>query len=66
VDPYIAGKRAAENNTELFSWHWPWDDESILPIVTSNFDTTILSMVNAAIARLPDPSRQIRQLWGYL
>jgi len=66
VDPDIAGKRVGENNTQLFSWHWPGDDESILPIVTSIVDTTILSIVNAAIASLPDPSRKIRELWGYL
>jgi len=32
VDADIAGKRVGENNTQLFSWHWPGDDESILPI----------------------------------
>jgi len=66
VDPDIAGKRVGENNTQLFSWHWPGDDESKLPIVASIVDTTILSIVDAAIAGLPDPSRKIRQLWGYL
>ena len=66
VDPDIAGKRVGENNTQLFSWHWPGDDESILPIVTSIVDMTILSIVNAAIAGLPDPSRKIRELWGCL
>ena len=66
VDPDIAGKRVGENNTQLFSWHWPGDDESILPIVTSIVDMSILSIVNAAIAGLPDPSRKIRELWGCL
>jgi len=66
VDPDIAGKKVGENNTQLFSRHWPGDDESILLIVTSIVDTTILSIVNAAIAGLPDPSRKIRQLWGCL
>ena len=66
VDPDIAGKRVGDNNTQQFSWHWPGDDESILPIVTSIFDTTILSIVNAAIAGLPDPSRKMRELWGCL
>jgi hypothetical protein len=66
VDPDIAGKRVGENNTQLFSWHWPADVESILLIVTSIIDTTILSIVNAAIAGLPDPSRKIRELWGWL
>jgi hypothetical protein len=64
VDPDIAGKRVGENNTQLFSWHWPADDELILLIVTSIIDTTILSIVNAAIAGLPDPSRKIQELWG--
>jgi len=66
VDPDIAGKRVGENNTQLFSWHWPGDDESILPIVTSIVNTTILLIVNAAIAGLPEPSRKIRELWGCL
>jgi hypothetical protein len=48
-----------ETNTQLFSWYWPGDDESIFPIVTSIVDTTILSIVNAAISGLPDPSRKI-------
>jgi len=59
VDPDIAGKRVGENNTQLFSSHWLGDDESMLPIVTSIVDTTILSMVSAAIAGLPDPSWNI-------
>jgi len=59
VDPDIAGKRVGENNTQLFSWHWPADDEWILPIVTSIVDTTILSIMNAANAGLPDPIRKI-------
>jgi len=64
VDPNIAGKEVGENNTQLFSWHWPGDDESILPIVTSFVNPSILSMVNAAIAGLPDPSQKIREIWG--
>jgi len=66
VDPDIAGKRVGENNTQLFSWHWPGDDESILLIVTSIVDTTILSIVNGAIPGLPDPSRNIREFWACL
>jgi hypothetical protein len=66
VDPDIAGLRVGENNTQLLSWYWPGDNESILPIVTSVVDTTILSIVNAAITSLPDPSRKIRELWGCL
>ena len=41
VDPDIAGMRVGESNTQVFSWHWPGDDESILPIVTSIVDMTI-------------------------
>jgi len=55
-----------ENNTQLFSSHWPGDDESILPIVTLIIDTTILSIANAATAGLVDPSQKIRELWGCL
>jgi len=64
VDPDLAGKTVCENITQLFSWHWPGDDESILPIVTSIVDTTDLSIVNAVIASQPDCSLKIRQLWG--
>jgi hypothetical protein len=66
VDPDIAGKRVGENNTQLFSLHWRGDDESILPIVTSILDPTILSIMIAAITGLPDPSQKIRDLWGWL
>ena len=66
MDPDIAAKRVGENNTQLFSWHQLGDDESILPIVTSIVDMTILSIVNAAMAGLPDPSRKIQEVWGCL
>ena len=59
VDSDIAGKMVGEKHTQVFSWQWPGDDKSILPIVTSIVDTTILSILNAAIAGLPDPSRKI-------
>jgi len=62
VDPDIAGKRVGENNTQLFSRHWPGDDESIPRIVTSIVDTTILSIMNANIPGQPDPRRKIREL----
>jgi hypothetical protein len=58
VDPDIAGKKVGETNTQLSSWHWTADDESILLIVTSIVDTTILSIVNAVIAGLPEPSKK--------
>jgi hypothetical protein len=66
VDPDIAGKRVGENNTQLFSWHWPGDYESMLLIVTSMVNMTIFSVVNAAMASLSDPGRKFRQLWGCL
>ena len=66
VDRDIGGKRLGENNTQLFSWHWPGDDELILPIITSIIATTILSIVNTAIAGLPVPSWKIRELCGCL
>jgi len=59
VDPDITGKRVGEDDTQLFSWPWPRDEESILPIHTSILDQTIWAIVNAAIAGLPDPSRKI-------
>jgi len=64
VDPDIAGMRLGEFDTQLFSWDWHGDDESILAIVTSMVDMTILPIVNAAIASLWDPSPKIRALWG--
>ena len=64
VDPDIAGKRVGENHTQLFSWHWPGDDESLLPVVTSSVDTTIITIVNAAIAGLADPSRKKSRALG--
>jgi hypothetical protein len=66
VDPDIAGKRVGKINSQQFSWHWPGDDELILPIVTSIINMTILSIVNTAIANLPDTSWKIRQLSGCL
>ena len=62
ADPDFAGKRLGENNPQLISWHWPGDDESILLIVASIVDTTILSIVDAAIGSPPDPSYKIREL----
>jgi hypothetical protein len=66
VYPDIAGKRVVENNIQQLSWDWPGDGESILPIVTSIVNTTIVSIVNAAITGLPDPSGKVRELWGCL
>jgi len=65
VDPDIAAKRVGENKSQIFSWHCAEDNESILPIVTSIMDMNILSIVNSAIASLPDSSRTIRELWGF-
>jgi len=63
VDSDIAGNRVGDINTQLFSWHWPGDDELVLPIVMSILDTTILSIMIAAIAGLPDLRRKIQELW---
>jgi len=63
VDPDIAGKSVGEINIQLFSWHWPGDDESMVQIVTSFIDTTTLSIVNSAISGPPGPSWTIRELW---
>jgi len=56
VDAKFAGKRVGEYNTQLFSWHWPGDDESILLIVESIVDTTIL--VNPECCNLGSPRPQ--------
>ena len=66
VDPDCAVKMVGDNNTQLCIWDWPEDNGSILPIVTSIVDTTIVSIINTAIAGLPDPSWQIREIWGCL
>jgi len=65
VDSEVAGKTVGENNTKLYSWHRPGDEELMLLIVTSIVNTTIVSMVNAAIASLSDARWKIRQLWCY-
>jgi len=64
VDPDIAGKRVGEDSIQLFTCHWPGDDESRLSIVTTIVDTSIFSILKAEIAGLQDPSRNIRELWG--
>ena len=61
VDPDIAGKRVGGNTTHLFSWHWPGDDELILPIVTSILNRSIWSIINAATPSLRGPSTRIRE-----
>jgi len=63
MDPDIAGCRLGEHNTQRFSSYWPGDDISMHPMVTSVVNMTNLTIVNAAIARLPDPRRKIRELW---
>jgi len=64
VDSDIAGKRVSGNTALLFSWLWPADDKCICLIDISIVDTTILSIVNVAIAGLPHPSWKFRELWG--
>jgi hypothetical protein len=65
LNPDIAGKRVGEYYTSLISWHRPGADESLLTIVTSTANTTILSTMNAAVASQPDPSKKITELWGW-
>jgi len=64
VESNVAGKRVGERCMQLFSWHWPGDDESILLIVISMINTNILVNVHAAIANLPHTSRKIQVFWG--
>jgi hypothetical protein len=64
VDPNSAGKRTGEINTQQFSWHWPRDDESILLIVISMVVTISMSLLNAAIGSLSDPSWTFAEVWG--
>jgi hypothetical protein len=62
VDANIARQWEGENNIPQIPGYKVWDKESILPIVISNSDMTILSIVNAAIAYLPYPSWINREL----
>ena len=64
MDPDVAGKRVGENIAQHFSWHWPGDEKSMIRILISIVNTTILSIANAAFACLPDHSWIIRNLWG--
>jgi len=59
-----AGKQVGENNTQLFSWQWPEDDEMLLPIITTIVNTTTLSIVNAVVTGLPDCSLNVTEPWG--
>jgi hypothetical protein len=64
VDPNIGGKIVGHNIAQQFAWQRLGADESIFLIVTSIFVTTIVSIVNATITCLPDPSSRIRELSG--
>jgi hypothetical protein len=64
LDSDIAGKRESEIHNHLVIWHWPENDVSILPIVTSIINTNISSIWNAAITNVQDPSWNIRELLG--
>ena len=63
VDPNVAGKMMGENNAEPDSGHWPPDDESILQIVASIVNMTILSIMNTAIAGLLEHLKIIQEVW---
>jgi len=64
VDPDFDRKKVHRYKTQLFSWYWPGDDESILEMVTSIVKLSILSFMNAAIAGQSDPRWKIQELWG--
>jgi len=64
VDRDIACKRVCETNTQQMSLHWPVDDESMYPIVPSIISITISSIVQAAIACLPDHTQIVPESWG--
>jgi hypothetical protein len=53
VDTNAARKRVGDINTRRFSWHWPVDNESIIPMVSSIVNMTFSSVSNAAIPSLP-------------
>jgi len=61
----IAGKGVGENNTQLFALNWPGDEESILRIVTTIVDMTILSIGNSTITSLPVHCQKIRDGRGF-
>jgi len=63
-DPDRAGKRVGRNNTRQFSLQVPGDAESMILGVTSIVNMTMLSIMNAAIASLPDPCRKIWERGG--
>lgn len=56
--------RVGDNNTQQWSWDWLRGDETMLLIVTSIMDTTILLIIYSAISSFPEPSRSIREHWG--
>jgi len=59
----VTSKRVGQNNPQRIPWCWPGDGELILLIVTSIVDTSILSIMNPAIAGLPNPRWKIGELW---
>jgi hypothetical protein len=64
VDSHVPRRRVGDNDAQLVSWHWLGDDESIHQIGTSIIETTIMSIVKAAIAGLPNSNWKIRELCG--
>jgi len=64
VDPNIAGMRVGENNTHLFSWHWPGDDESIRSIGTSIVDTTISQSWMMQLPVCQTPAGKAESVWA--
>lgn len=66
VDFDIAGKRVGRNTTQQFSSCWPGDNKLRISIVSLIIDVAIVSIVNAAIASLPDSSQTFQELRGFL
>jgi hypothetical protein len=64
LDSNVSGPRVGENNTPQFSLHWHLYGEWILPIVTSFVDISSVSIINAVLRGVQDPSLTIRERWG--
>jgi hypothetical protein len=64
VHSNVVRKRVGENNTQEFSRNWPADEKSIRLMVISMINTTILSIMNTAIASGPAQCWLFGVLWG--
>ena len=65
VDPDHALHPAPEPaNARPFHYYWPEHDQTIDETLTAATSTTFKSVMETAIAALPNPSRKVRALWG--